>query len=347
MSFPIVINLGVGRSGTTYIYNVLREGYGSDAHVMHEDLTSRRARMRSAFRCFDPARIDEVHADPTVAAWVEKLRALAQSRPVIVTGSTTSHLAPLLLREFGERLRTIHVHRHPLNVCAASYVGNWSVDWMGTPEWQVQPNAPVLSPRDPFVRFSHLGERWPGMDAFERMSYNWLERTSAGIEFANLHPQVPHTLLSAESQVFNSHEYLEVIAGYAGLPVLEPGVKQANRNVSWLRSLEERPLGTAWRGLRQIPDALELAATLGHDCSDEELERRAARYQLPPGLGSRVRHWSRFWQLRRECAALARRAGLLPPRRAGKEGADARPAGETAAEVFEHVHSRLRGRGTD
>jgi hypothetical protein len=342
VSHPVVINLGVGRSGTTYIYNVMRERYADVAYALHEDLTARKARMRSMFRCYEPERIAAVLAEPQVAAWVERLRQLSDSRPVVVTGCTTSHLAPALLHVFGERLRTIHVHRHPLNVCAATYVGPWSTDWKQPKEWGADPNSPALTPDDPWVRHRRLERGDQALGPFAQIGYNWLERTGAGLEFSQRHPHVPHRELAAEREVFGSEAWLEAIAELSGLPVRR-GDAQARsaQNSSWIRSLEERPLGDAWRQFAQLPELARLAGSLGHSFDEAELARRAAKYQLPPGIGSRLRHACGYWQARRRVAKLLRGRGWLPPRSGAHGGEQPRSTSEAISEAMRH----LRGGG--
>jgi len=344
LKHPLVINLGVGRSGTTYAFNVLRERYEGRAYVMHEDMNARRARLRRFFRCYEPERIDAALADAWVASWVEKVDEMTASRPVIVTGSTTSHLAPVLARVFGERLRVFHVHRHPLNVCAASYVGPWDHDWHAPPSFEKDSTAPVLTPADPWVRHVEIEPRWSSLGPFAHIAYGWLERTGAGREFASRYPEVPHRLLSAEPQLFASEEWLEAVAGFAGLPVL-PGVarKTPSRNTSWVRSVEERPLGDAWTQLRQLPELVALASSLGHGFGEEELAGRAAKYQLPSALGSRLRHATRYWQVRRSWVSSLRRAGIIPHAESGGHGDDPRPTSEAFSETLRHFRDRLRG----
>jgi len=348
VSYPVVINLGVGRSGTTFIYNVLRRRYADEAFILHEDLSARRARMRRFFRCFEQERIALALAEPSVAAWVERVEKMAQSRPVVVTGCTTAHLAPVLLRVFGDRLRTVHVHRHPLSVCAAVFVGPWGVEWDRASDWKEDPNIPILTPFDPSTRYRALQSRWNELGPFARIAYSWLERTSAGLEFSQRNPHVPTRVLSAESEVFGSEAYLEAIAGFAGLTPRD-GREEAQpaRNASWRRSLEERPLGTAWHDLQQIPEVTEFARSLGYGFDDAELESRAARYQLPAGLGSRLRHRTRFWQARRWLARWLREKALIPRGRPAEDGGEPRSLAEAVSEVLDTRAARTRAAPKD
>jgi hypothetical protein len=233
-----------------------------------------------------------------------------------------------------------------LNVCAAAYIGPWSTDWSQPKDWREEPNSPSLTPRDPWVRHRDLEAGDQPLGPFAQIGYNWLERTSAGLEFAQRYPQVPHHLLSAERDVFGSEAWLEAVAGLAGLPVRrgDPTARAA-QNSSWLRSLEERPLGEAWREFAQIPELERLARSLGHSFDEAELERRAAKYQLPAGLGSRLRHACRYWQARRRLAAMLRERGWLPARTGAHGGEQPRSTGAAIAEAVRHVRGKSRDTG--
>lgn len=345
MTFPVVVNLGVGRSGTTYIHNVLRSVYAGRAAVLHEDINGRTARLRKYFRCYQPERIEAAAREPGIAAWVERIKSIARSQPVIVTGYTTAHLGPVLAAELGDQLRTIHVHRHPLNVVAASYIGPWSVDWPSIPTYAEDPNGRVLTPSDPHVRFNELGVDWPLLPPFARIAYQWLEMTSAAVEFPQRYPHIPHRLIDARRDVFESQHYLATIAGLLELkPAAGDTIPHRDQNAGWRRSLEERPLDDNWTSVLSLPALVTLATELGHDCSMPELERRAGRYQLPAGVASLIRHRTHYWQRRRAFAAWLRGRGVIAGRSAVAGGGAPRSTMGAIQETARFWRDRLFGR---
>lgn len=316
MTYPIVMNLGVGRSGTTFIHNQLKVLLDGQVHVLHEDINARTARVRKYFRCLEPERILAALVEPSVCQWLERIRALAEEKPVLITGGTTSHLAPVMHHLFGDQLRTIHVFRHPVNVAAAMYVGSWSTDWNNTRSFEADPTGWVLTPDDTHVRYRSLAPRWPDLGPFARIAYNWLERTAAAIEFSRLHPDVKHADLKAETDIFKSENYIREIAGL--LELQQPGLESprpASRNAGWTRSLEERPLGEAWQEIFDVPEVLELGAHLGYGFEPVDIEANTRKYQLPAGVGPWLRHRLGYWQARRHVAAFLRDKALIPPGR--------------------------------
>ncbi len=344
MNHPIVINLGVGRSGTTFLHNALRVAYAGRVHVLHEDLHGRVAGIRRYFRGYEPARIQAALADTNIAAWTTHLRELATSQPVIVTGSTSSHLAPALHALLGEQMRTFHLHRHPLNVCAAAFVGAWGTDWLQIKSHALDPTLWILTPADPHVRFPQLTSIWPQLGAFGRMAYNWLERTAAACEFeSRFAGSNQHVSLHAQHDVFNSDTYLQrlgtLLEREPDTAIVDAGLKQ---NAAWQRALEERPLGDAWQELLQLPEVVQLAASLGHPCEQADLRRAALRYQLPSGFGSWMRNKTAYWQWRRRAARVLRANNWLPHAINQQGGGAPRPTRLALAEAARFGIGRLK-----
>lgn len=348
MPYPIVMNLGVGRSGTTFAHNQLRVILGEQAHVLHEDINARSARVRKYFRCYENERIEAALAEPTIGSWVERIRMLAEKAPVVITGGTTSHLAPVMAHVFEDRLRTIHVFRHPINVAAAMFVGSWSTNWCDTRSFVDDPTGWVLTPDDPYVRYQTIAPRWPELGPFARIAYNWLERTSAAVEFTRLHPQVAHRDIKAETDVFKSDRYIRDIA--ALLEVEFPADVKAspsNQNAQWLRSVEERPLGEAWRQIFEIPEVIEMGTSLGYGFEAEEVAANIRKYQLPPGIGPWVRHYSGYWKARRHLARLLREKSLIPPARPVLGGGAPRSTWSALAELLPPALKRGAGKNAE
>jgi len=310
------MNLGFHHSGTTYVCNQLGKLFNGRVHVLHEDINARTARLRQYFRCYEPERIDAALAEPSIGQWLERIRELAEGSPVVITGATTNHLAPVFLRMFGDRLRTIHVYRHPVNIAAVMYIGTWHTNWNETRSINADPTGWVLTPDDPHVRFRGVSPRWPTMGPVARIAYNWLERTGAALEFVQLHPDVRHVSLRAETEIFNSDVFVREIAKLlqVDLPTGDLMVPTSH-NASWSRSIEERPLGKAWKQIYDVPEMLELATSLGYGFEPKDIETRTRKYQLPAGVGPWLRHRARYWQTRRRLAAWLRKKSLIPQSR--------------------------------
>src|SRR5690606_33656461 len=213
------------------------------------------------------------------------------------------------------------VHRHPLNACAASFVGHWTVDWSSLPSYEEDSTAGALRPDDPWIRYPEMLEVWRDAGPLGRIAYNCLERNAAAIEFTASHPTVPHLTLAAEDQVFKGLEYVEHLSSLIGIPLATGEVPNVPRNAGWVRSLEERPLGDSWSCLPELAEVVHLAEQLGYVMSEQALRSRADRYQLPDSIASRIRFATRYWQHRRAIAAWLRTRGVIPQANAQTGGA--------------------------
>ncbi|MGQ0799755.1 MAG: hypothetical protein ACT4NL_06550 [Pseudomarimonas sp.] len=204
----------------------------------------------------------------------------------------------------------------------------------------------MLTPFDGAVQYASVKARWDKLGAFARIAYNWLERSAAAVEFNSLNAGVvTHLDLDARRDVFESSAFLDHIAT---LIECEPSESASNnpqpRNSGWKRALEERPLGNAWREIFALPELVEFASSLNYDCSEVALEYAAKRYQLPSGMGSWLRHHTRYWQMRRLLAKNLRRHSWIPKANPVSGGVPPRSTMRALTEIVGHEGRWFRNR---
>jgi hypothetical protein len=335
---PVLHTLTTGRAGTTLLFTSFAAGWGDGVRVEHEPLVHA-ARPRHLFRCYEVERQDLALADPEIGGFVRGVARTSEERPVLLFGNTLSHLAPVLRRELGDRLRFLHLHRDPV-VTAASIWVKTRPEWWDTRSYDADPCGIRIAPFDPHARFVEYRDRWAEMSLFERILYQWLERHAAALEAHERMPEIPFLSLRSEDLFADPHATIERLAEHAGLGPPERGSPEATRrNATWDRTKELRPLGDAWRVYESHPAVVELAARLGHPLDPQDLERTMQRYQLPTGVLPWIRHRSRYWQLRGRAAHRLRALGVLPPHDGGARGLPPRPLGTALRETI------LRRRG--
>lgn len=329
----LVLNIGVGRSGTTFCANALRQVYGDDVLIEHEPLTARQARMRAFFRCYDDRRLTALDS-PHVATLMDQVHRELTQRPVVIAGHTLSHLAPALAERYPDQLRVIHLHRHPIPVTASGFVNDLDVQYERIPALAADPNSWKFTPHDEHVLFPSVGTVWPQLGRFGRILYQWLEHCAAGEEFPKRMPHIPFTTLQADADLFRSERFIEVFADFIGRPPQrELDRSQLQRNPTWSRMREELPLGNAWREYQRLPEAVRFAESLGYVFDDAQLSTDMQKYQLPSTIGARLRHATRYWQFRRWSAGQLRRWRILPPASPVLGGGPPRPTIEAVQEA--------------
>src|SRR5947209_3721344 len=120
---PVIAVLSTGRCGTQWLTVGLRELYRS-LDVEHEPLGPLYKPRRYFRRYDDPGAILDV---PEVAVHVADL--VRARRPYVETGWPLFPVLPLLAREMPERLRIVHLTRHPVptalsHLAHGSYAGS-------------------------------------------------------------------------------------------------------------------------------------------------------------------------------------------------------------------------------
>lgn len=330
----LVLNIGVGRSGTTFCANALRQVYGDDVLIEHEPLTARQARMRAFFRCYDDQRRTTALDSPHVAPLIARVEQELSHRPVVIAGHTLSHLAPALADRYPDQLRVIHLHRHPIPVTASGFVNDLDIQYKRIPDLDADPDSWKLTPRDEHVQFPTVEKAWPQLGRFGRILYQWLEHCAAGEEFPERMPDIPFVSLQADADVFRSERFVDVFAEFIGRPPQRSlDRSRLQRNPTWTRMREENPLGESWLEYKQLPELVQFAESLGYKFDDARFATDLQKYQLPATIGARVRHAVRYWQLRRWSAGQLRRWRIVPQQSPVLGGGPPRPTIEAVREA--------------
>lgn len=286
-TFTLVGN--AGRSGSTYLRALLESAYGSRGHVLHEDIPVQVTRPRVHNRAYEPRRLADVFADRKLAPFLKRWQQLLETRDVVETGWTAAHLAPVLHRMFGERFRLLILHRHPVETALSrANMGNYHPL---TP----YDDAHEVSPLDAGSIAAEKAELWPSMNPVERCLFWWWVVYRELFEFRDRHPTVPCLLLPSK-RLFRPDPDQE-LAAFLGLHPdrVRPSSRLPRNEVArWFR--ESFPIGDEWRSCGRHTDILAFAETLGYHYDEPQLERVAEAYRMPPGLGARLRHATR-WHL--------------------------------------------------
>ena len=328
ISHPVLLTLTVPRSGTTLLHTGFRETWGAAVRAEHEPI-QHAARLRHLFRCFDAERQDFALLDPRIGDLIRDVVRTSESRPVAIFGNTLSHLAPVLHRVLGDRLRLLHLHRDPVVTAASIYVKTRPEWWTRVGSFESDPFGLRITPFDPHAAFPEYRTRWASMSLFDTILYQWLERHAYALEARERLAQVPFLSLRSEDLFADPVAALADLGRFVGLdPPGAASFARARSNPSWGRSRERNPLREAWRTYGEHPAVLALALALGHPVEPGWLEAEMARYQLPSGVLPWVRHRTGYWRRRDRFARWLRRRSIVPPRAADRAGLPPRSLAE-------------------
>lgn len=266
--------LSTGRCGTQWLTTALGELY-SAIDVAHEPLGPL-YHPRRYFRSYEnPAAILEV---PQVADHVRRIE--RARRPYVETGWPLFPVLPLLALRLPERLRVVHLTRHPVPT-ALSHLAHKS--YAGSPRDDAYTRLATLGPEDPRVFAPEDAECWEQLTAYERCLFWWTEVHQFGLELPDRIASVPFHRVQSEGVLRGDRATLSRLLEFMGLPWHDRWLELTGRVVDrWQHHTDEAfdPL-VVHRHRR----TLDVASTLGYDAESLDLPALVARYRGQPELG--------------------------------------------------------------
>ena len=285
-TFALVVNSG--RSGSTFLEYLLKENYGTDAYIAHEDIPVQISRPRMFNRAYQQERIRNVLGDERISPYLEQWRKSFGERSVIETGWTAYHLLPVLYHVFRENFMYVILHRDPVSFALSRAVmGNYH-------PLTFYDHAHEVSPFDEFSVAPHYGNLWQSMNHFEKCMYWWYVVYREAYEFKERHPEVP--CMEIASKDLFSGWGMEWILGFLGLEPAKLKRTDVTKNELPRFCLETFPITDEWKAYTRHPEILDFAEKLGYSFDDDKIARQAGKYRLPKGIGPRIRRATGYWR---------------------------------------------------
>jgi hypothetical protein len=271
---PVIIVLSTGRCGTQWLAAGLRE-FCAGVDVEHEPLGPL-YRPRRYFRRFeDPTVILEV---PEIAEHVHRIE--HARRTYVETGWPVFPALPALAAMLGDRLRIVHLTRHPIpsalsHLCHQSYAGS--------PRDDAYTRLATLAPTDPGVRHPGWAADWDQLSPYERCLYWWTEVHEYALELPQRIGFVPWLQIKSED-VLQGGQELRRLLEFMGVEWDERWRGHAGQVVDrWHHHTEATvdPLQ-----VRAHPDTVAVARRLGYWLAGLDIEALNRRYRgrAEPGL---------------------------------------------------------------
>lgn len=185
--------LSTGRCGTQWLTQTLSELHADEVVAEHEPIGARYSPRRFFRRHADPEAILEV---PEVREHIERIASLEE--PYVETGWPLFAALPLLARLFPDRLRVLHLTRHPVP-SALSHLAHSS--FAGSDRDDDYTRLATLGPTDANVFQDDYEHRWDGLTPYEKCLY-WITEVGAfGLEFEERYPQIPFLRIKSENML--------------------------------------------------------------------------------------------------------------------------------------------------
>jgi hypothetical protein len=270
----LVVFLSAGRCGTQWLAANLADCYPGELEVEHEPLGPLYRPRRFFRRYADPGAILVV---PEVRRHLERV---ARTPRYVETGWPVFCALPLLARRFADRLRVVHLTRHPVPSALSHLAHN---SYASSPRDDAYTRLATLGPSDPGVFQPHYAEGWDELGAFEKCLFWWTEVNLFGLEFEERFAAVPFLRLKSEDLLGGERRAFERLVGFMQLRWDERLLERTGRRIDRWYHHTDRDLDPL--AIRDHPKAIETAARLGYDAADFDLAALKARYRGEPDPG--------------------------------------------------------------
>jgi hypothetical protein len=260
-----------GRCGTQWLARTLSEHYSDLAETQHEPLVHKyypRRLLRSDVPLQD-------HPDfQVLCSHISHISTVIQVRSYIETGWPSFVAVPLFCRIFSDTVRVIHLTRHPV-YSACSMVTHRYYESLRRDGYTLHG---FLQPFDMGVLFKHYAERWRGMSVYEKCLFHWAEINAYGLELRRSYEgSVPWLQIQMEQLLDPQNDRFAELLEFLGLPVRRGALAAVPK--SFDQHQTHTDLTIHWEEIRDHPDFLDLAASLGYDAEAVSARRIEERYR--------------------------------------------------------------------
>ncbi len=266
----VVVFVNAGRCGTQWLAAGLRELYPR-FEVEHEPIGPR-YRPRTYFRRYsDPEAILEV---PEVASHVRRIARCR--RPYIETGWPLFPVVPLLAREMPDRLRIVHLTRHPVP-SALAHLAHKS--YAGSPRDDAYTRMATLGPEDPCVFQDSYTSCWDQLTPYEKCLFWWTEVHLFGLELPGRVQAVPLLRIKAEDILAGRREALQELLDFMQVPWRDEWDDRSSQLVDRWHQGDD---GVDPLEVHRHPTTIETARQLGYRVGEFSVSELEAHYRGEP-----------------------------------------------------------------
>ncbi len=266
-----VFFITTARSGTQWVAAALAHNFGHSLLVAHEPV-GYAYRPKIFLRAHD--RLEELRTQPQVARHLDEIHRILQTKTYVEVGFPCFALAPLLLTEFGERLRIVQLVRHPVRVAASVVTHRW---YQNSRSDSLSEDI-ELAPSDQGVLQKHYAHRWQSMTPYEKGLFYWTEVHEFAREVNVRFTTVPFHTARFEDLIFDQSARANFTA-FIGVQNVPRWGSFANTHVDHyrLRTAQRINLSSTIRHTKVV----ELSRRYGYDLTGVSRESIRARYENP------------------------------------------------------------------
>lgn len=290
MNFKFTLVINAGRSGSTFLYALLKQNVGSEVYIGHEDIPVQVSKPKVYNRKYKSEDLDMLKKDPILMEYVYKWQTELKNRHVIETGWTAYHLAPLLKDVFKDKFQIIILHRDPISFAfSRANMGNYHKNTFYT-------NHHEVSPFDQDSIAPFYKNQWSSMNHFEKCMFWWYTVYKEAFEFKSKFSEVPSLVITSKN-LFNVSKFGEVLE-FLQLVQSKPLIKDVPRNELAQFMRETFPVHKEWENYKKHEDILNFAKDLGYTFNHAQIADLSKKYVLPNGVLPLIRNKTQYWKMK-------------------------------------------------
>jgi len=265
--------IATARSGTQWLADALRRVYPDLLATEHEPIRYA-YQPKTYLRAHN--RLDELRALPEVSEHLDGIHRVLEAKSYVEVGFPCYAMAPLLVREFGDRLRFVHLLRHPVRVAASVVTHGWyQKHRTDTLSRDIEP-----APTDPGVVQTGYRDRWDDMSAYEKGLFYWTEVHLYGREVQMTYPTIPFLTVKSEG-IVDPPAALQQLTRFLGVDYRDELGGGVATRVD--RYQQRTSVAIDWTEIARHERTLTLAHEFGYDTDSLDGRQLQERYTAKPG----------------------------------------------------------------
>jgi len=267
-----VFFLSTARSGTQWLAEFFRDTYSDIVTVKHEPV-GYSYQPKRYLRNYTS--IMELLTIPKINDHINFIQSVLETnRGYIELGFPCFSAAPMLSRIFDNRLKFIHIVRHPVYNAASLVTHSWY-------QKRRKDNLPthiLLDPYDPGILQKNYKINWNKLSSYEKCLFYWTETHLFAMEVEESFSKIPFLRIRFEDIFKENKATLKQLTEFLELPWRPKSFDRIGKKVD--KHVFKTRLKIKWEEIYGHPKTLELGREYGYEIDNVNPKVISKRYQM-------------------------------------------------------------------
>ena len=261
--------ISTGRCGTQWLATTLSKLYSDLAVVTHEPIKAQ-YQPNNFFRALD--RFEELQNIPAVRQHLHQLENIPPDKLYIETGWTSFAAIPLFINLFKDKIKLVHIVRHPVNMACSMVTHNFYRPEIRNDEFT---RLAQLDPYTPGILQTNYQDIWQQMTPYEKCLFFWNEIHLYAQEIHQNYPEIPYLQIRMEDLLDPQSKTINNLLDFLDLPFRTEIQGQFKHHVDHYQL--KTNLNLEWKQVFKHQQTIGLAQDFGYDFTQivkQDLDKR-------------------------------------------------------------------------